>query len=475
MYTQSSFDDSGDDDALFDDNISFCSNASIFSLSDHHTEAYRVITIDDVFCQMNDHIKIISGVMNIPATYARIVLDHYNWQSDRLTEKFVAAVSEQERDAFFRDAKILNPRFNDRRRNDNIIADCLICFDKRQRTTGLQCGHKFCQNCWNQYLTTKIVEYGAQRIPCPDSKCAIIVEDGIVNDLISDPNVIRKYNRSICNNYVKFKTNLSWCTSPGCDYLIDQIDGLTISVTCKCGNQFCLECHELSHSPISCRHLLKWKMTMDEDNLNKSYFAVNTKPCPKCRINIEKNGGCNHMTCFSCYHEFCWYCLVSWHRHMATCNTNTLNNEIDLRKTRTQLQRQTYCWDRYVYNSEAWNDEIDRFHFAWEQFEHRISLKAALNHIFECRRFLMNSYAFVYYLKENNDVYILETNLDFMEGAVDAVSVLLRDYKDANFLIKEAPFPTEIIDKAGFCDMLRQKWLNNIEDGKANNTYEYSE
>jgi len=37
--------------------------------------------------------------------------------------------------------------------------------------------------------------------------------------------------------------------------------------------------------------------------------------CPKCHICIEKNGGCNHMQCYNCKHDFCWMCLGDWKAH----------------------------------------------------------------------------------------------------------------------------------------------------------------
>eukprot|EP00928_Gymnodinium_smaydae_P001423 TRINITY_DN10529_c0_g1_i2.p1 TRINITY_DN10529_c0_g1~~TRINITY_DN10529_c0_g1_i2.p1 ORF type:complete len:900 (-),score=259.71 TRINITY_DN10529_c0_g1_i2:118-2817(-) len=46
-----------------------------------------------------------------------------------------------------------------------------------------------------------------------------------------------------------------------------------------------------------------------------SVVEATTRPCPRCFVPIEKDGGCQHMTCTNaaCRHEFCWLCLRDWH------------------------------------------------------------------------------------------------------------------------------------------------------------------
>lgn len=36
------------------------------------------------------------------------------------------------------------------------------------------------------------------------------------------------------------------------------------------------------------------------------------KECPRCATPIEKDGGCNHMTCPGCHMHICWNCLASF-------------------------------------------------------------------------------------------------------------------------------------------------------------------
>eukprot|EP00494_Astrolonche_serrata_P032430 UN32699 len=45
------------------------------------------------------------------------------------------------------------------------------------------------------------------------------------------------------------------------------------------------------------------------------WILARTKKCTQCRVPIEKNQGCNHMTCRNCKHEFCWLCKGAWKDH----------------------------------------------------------------------------------------------------------------------------------------------------------------
>jgi len=71
---------------------------------------------------------------------------------------------------------------------------------------GLECGHRFCTQCWSEYLTTKIMEEGmGQTIACAAHDCPILVDDATVMKLVGDPKVKLKYQHLITNSFVQVK------------------------------------------------------------------------------------------------------------------------------------------------------------------------------------------------------------------------------------------------------------------------------
>merc|ERR1711964_818166 len=66
-----------------------------------------------------------------------------------------------------------------------------------------------------------------------------------------------------------------------------------------------------SHSRISCQEYEEiMGLTDAQLNERKSLETINkiTKPCAYCKVPIQKNLGCNHMTCLHCGGNWCWTC-----------------------------------------------------------------------------------------------------------------------------------------------------------------------
>jgi hypothetical protein len=52
---------------------------------------------------------------------------------------------------------------------------------------------------------------------------------------------------------------------------------------------------------------LSEKDALVEELLNAEKIeSLDTQHCPRCRVRIEKNGGCSHMHCSRCNHDFTW-------------------------------------------------------------------------------------------------------------------------------------------------------------------------
>ena len=70
-----------------------------------------------------------------------------------------------------------------------------------------------------------------------------------------------------------------------------------------------MSCEE-DHDGFSCE---KWRIHRDPEarvRLLEGWAERNEhiKKCPTCKILIEKDGGCNRMTCPECETHICWRC-----------------------------------------------------------------------------------------------------------------------------------------------------------------------
>eukprot|EP00698_Gefionella_okellyi_P005331 TRINITY_DN1484_c0_g2_i3.p1 TRINITY_DN1484_c0_g2~~TRINITY_DN1484_c0_g2_i3.p1 ORF type:complete len:757 (-),score=166.82 TRINITY_DN1484_c0_g2_i3:1507-3777(-) len=80
------------------------------------------------------------------------------------------------------------------------------------------------------------------------------------------------------------------------------------------------QCGDICHDPAPCNVVAAFKSRTQQQQERFSNVADSaeewlsqySKRCPKCTVPIEKNRGCNHMSCTQCKHQFCWLCLAQW-------------------------------------------------------------------------------------------------------------------------------------------------------------------
>ena len=194
----------------------------------------------------------------------------------------------------------------DKKQNIYLINnECNVCYEdveeKDKNSNVLPCGHLCCTQCWLNYFKTAISEAKVEQIKCVDFLCKVIIsEEFILNHIKDDQTLVDKYKKFKLRAEIIKDNNKKQCPHPDCESYLEKSKN-TKYVKCKLGHEYCFECLKPPHGKISC-----------EDNIDKKFLKWKKhrriKRCPKCKIFIEKNEGCNHMTCKSCKYEWCWLC-----------------------------------------------------------------------------------------------------------------------------------------------------------------------
>ena len=191
---------------------------------------------------------------------------------------------------------------------------CIVCLDERWRTTPRPCcGQPVCCHCMVKIVRLSIND-GIAHIKCPYGACAKALTSNDVIDLIGIDRVLRqKYDRFL----VDAESDGSKKTCPRCCFITEhklprkfRLKEEDVKLRCtSCDLEWCFKCHAPWHEGLTCNTFKKGDRQFQDWTKGKRQAGdANCRQCPTCRVYIQRNEGCDHMTCNRCNSEFCYRC-----------------------------------------------------------------------------------------------------------------------------------------------------------------------
>jgi len=193
--------------------------------------------------------------------------------------------------------------------------------------------------------------------------------------------------------------------------------------------------------------LAKWNTKCQSESETANWMLAHTKPCPNCTSRIEKNQGCNHMTCQQCRSEFCWICLAKWseHNNSYRCNRFTASGDSDssdVAKAKRELERYLHYYNRFAAHTQAEKfakDHLKKIESKMAVFQEQAQaatwvdvefLRAANEQLVECRRVLKYSYVIAYYLSENAENEMQKQRFEYHQEMLERFTEKLSELSE---------------------------------------------
>mmetsp|Transcript_18311 Transcript_18311/g.27120 ORF Transcript_18311/g.27120 Transcript_18311/m.27120 type:complete len:948 (+) Transcript_18311:648-3491(+) len=325
-------------------------------------------------------------------------------------------------------------------REDSNISDfgtafCGICYEEMEGNNvfSIQCRHSFCRDCWHAFLDEASDQGNIRflKMKCPQHDCRARLMANEIQKL--DRQQYLKWQKALLERFVQSDPLYRFCPGPDCNFVgISSIDGnhkLCSSKCEHCSTTFCFQCGAPPHEPANCDHVAEWQRLVGNSSF---WLKKNAKPCPGCNAPIEKNMGCNHMTCQNCETEFCWLCLKKLRVHLEahTCNKYEPGGDDDIER------RAVFLANRFQAHEEA---EI----FAQKQYkkfpenptvsfitdDNYDTLLHAVSFSIDSRHFVKNSYITSFGLRNNAKML---AEYESHQGALEMLTERLSQLTELN-------------------------------------------
>ena len=414
---------------------------------------YELLKQDQLEKKRNAQIEEFQQLSSLSKDEASIVLINYNWNYDILQNiwfentiniKIKCGIeqsqeSKNELIKFFKKTK-LTP-------NQCLVCECDLTNEDKM---GLKCLHNLCQDCFVQYCYTRLEDpLTIISTPCPLKGCNLIVGESLFKQCFKNDKIAyQKYMTYLLKNYTDSNSDIKWCPNPKCGICVSVPGHGMKEITCQCGMVFCFKCLKETHRPCDCEMINMWEKKNSSSSEDAKWLIVNTKQCPKCHRYIEKNQGCNHMTCQKkaggCGYEFCWICLGEWGPHGSSWYKCTKFDQTKVDKEKEKMkENMKYDLERYVYFYDRYNDHAKSQKYAKNLNERIETFKPILkdehfipyldlnflddivNTVIDSHRTLKNTYIFGFYMKKCKESALYEYHQDMLDVYTDRLHEMI--------------------------------------------------
>ncbi|BFZ56927.1 hypothetical protein PYCC9005_003977 [Savitreella phatthalungensis] len=436
-------------------------------------------------CAQQNTADQIAALVAVSHAQALVLLRHFRWRKERLIDDLL-----EKHDETFQKVGLPVESFQAQIEHSTGF-ECPVCCDDDDpiETFALACAHRFCRFCYSRYIEEKVFGEGeVRRLVCMAGDCNMVLDEPSVQ-MLSNPETFRRYLELLDRAYVDDRDTIRWCPAPECDNAVRcsvvqpaQLAQTIPSVTCAAGHMFCFGCGLDEHQPCLCSIVKIWLKKCADDSETSNWISAHTKECPKCSSTIEKNGGCNHMTCRKCRYEFCWVCMGPWAEHGQSWYNCNRFEEKDSSAARDAQQKSRASLERYLHYFNRFDNhersaKLDRELFArterkmaelqntsdmsWIEVQF---LKNAVETLSACRRTLKWTYAFAFYLERSNATELFEDNQKDLEMAVEHLSELCEKPIIADQI---ARLKRDVLDRTVYVAKRREVFLTDTARGLA--------
>lgn len=416
-------------------------------------EKPQVFTQDEVLELIDTQVEDVVSVMAWSRTSALLMLKHCKWSADIVKERYF-----EDPEALIAASKVSD--MDDSFHASDASVDCLVCWDTVEagKAASLACSHPVCIDDWASHLTYHLKNSGTDAIAvrCPSQGCSQFCGRAAFETIFGRPSKeLSKYLEYIVKSFVAANERFGECPAPNCNRFVrytsprSAIMEPSAPVACDCGFAFCFVCGHEDHSPASCKELAAWLKKEQDESETANWVAANTKTCPgkNCGKRVEKNGGCNHMSCPQCRYEWCWICEGPWSTHGSSwykCNYYKEDDDkekermSDRDRARSELERYVHYYSRYQNHGRSRKldkvvlqrtsrriaDELSRSTQSVIDLDYLNTTASVLN---KCRHTLQYTYVYAFYLTDKKTKDLFEYNQSQLEYWTELLSEFIED------------------------------------------------